>query len=186
MTKERIVLLAVLAVGGMALLVDRLILSNPGPSLASADAVTAASVTVAPAVTPSNAAPPPEAQSGESTAASVTAVLARRLEEVAQAQLEDKASPRDAFTIAPTWMQVKTPQQQQADPVNVELERFARKYKLNAVLARDNGAIAIVNGQPLAVGQTLDGFTLEEVRKRSVVFRQGMHRMELSLSSPEK
>ena len=182
MTKERIVLLAVLAVGGAALLIDRMVFSNPGPSQAAANAVTTASVTVAPSAGVSTSASAVSEQSEDSPASNVTALLARRLEDVARTQSQGGRSVRDAFAVSPAWVQVQTQEAAQLEQVNVEVDRFAREHKLNAVLARENGAIAIVDGQPLKVGQVVDGFTLEEIHQRSAVFSQGGHRTELSLS----
>jgi hypothetical protein len=65
-------------------------------------------------------------------------------------------------------------------PVRDEAGEF-QAHKLQAVMKRTNGGIAIVDKKTVRVGQTFEGFRLVAVKDRSAIFRRGELRVELKL-----
>lgn len=86
---------------------------------------------------------------------------------------------------SPKWATDSGSNRDAADPSLA----FDQKHHLKAVMgSRDNdeNRVALVGGQPLRVGDTLDGMKLVSVRARSAVFEAGSVRVVLSLPEPEK
>lgn len=184
MNRSRKVLLTVLGLGLTALGVDRLFLGgSTGPQTATADvqaslmaaADSASAVTLRAAATPSPA-----------TSAGPT--LAQRLLALAQDQnLDERASPqpvRDAFSPSPAWT---GPGSSQADEPAQALAvdpaaQFQKQHRLMAVVARRSGGLAVVDSRTIALGQSLDGFRLIQVRDDAAVFESSSGtRLELRL-----
>ncbi len=114
--------------------------------------------------------------------------LASRLAVVAETQSLDVENMNDAMRAPAHWFPVEGA----APPVVVEATgsheaalKFRSTHQLNAVMANADGGYAIVNGRPLRIGQEITGFTLVEVRARSVVFENAGSIVELRLPTGE-
>ncbi len=57
-----------------------------------------------------------------------------------------------------------------ADPSLVDTQKFEEKKQLDAIYTGDSLKIAIVNGQWVHLGQTIDGCKLKEIRTNEAVF----------------
>jgi hypothetical protein len=164
------VLIAVLGVAGLGLLVDRVVIGSDmtGPAESSAGvlddvSVDAESLLIVPDK-PGNA--------GRGAAVPAES-LASRLRDVAgKAATNDGAAARDAFAVPPSWAP------SDAEPVAGSetaqaVETFKRDHKLEAVLVTGDQRCAVVNGQTMYAGQSLQGYRLVSVQERSAEFRSG-------------
>jgi hypothetical protein len=116
----------------------------------------------------------PEASLGD------VAALAERLKcEAAARNINLDAPVRDAFRPPAAWVGVAPVVTE--DQVAVAAREFQGR-KLTAIIMRPSGrGLAIVAEKTVAVGQSLDGFTLIAVNERSAMFRRGSHLIELKL-----
>lgn len=97
-------------------------------------------------------------------------LLACRLEELTHGQ---GGEGRDIFRPSVQWIAPKpTPAAKaeadvvEADPVSV----FQSRHKLSAVLVNGGGGAAVISNTLMRVGQSLDGFRLNEIRRNAVTF----------------
>jgi hypothetical protein len=172
--QKLLVCLAGLAV--IALLVDKFVLRGEGdlgPSAAEADQGSPLS---APAPTPGGPEEPliaPKSTIDERLAA-YDAVNPRRdpfvLSEAMRA------------TLAAAAEQQKEAQQVHPQPETTPADEFAAAHRLEAVLISESGQLAIVDGRPIRVGESLDGFRLAGVETLAAVFERGGQRVRLSIS----
>ncbi|HEX7009248.1 MAG TPA: hypothetical protein VF184_04655 [Phycisphaeraceae bacterium] len=182
MNRSRKVLLTVLGLGLTALGVDRLFLGgSTGPQTATADvqAPLMAAADSASAATLGAAAASSPATSAGPTLAQRLLALARDWDETASAQ-----PVRDAFSPSPAWT---GPGSSQADEPAQALAvdpavQFQKQHRLMAVVARRSGGLAVVDSRTIALGQSLDGFRLIQVRDDAAVFESSSGtRLELRL-----
>ena len=97
-------------------------------------------------------------------------LLACRLEELTRGPAGEF---RDIFQPSVQWIAPKAnpvvkgePDVVESDPVQV----FQYRHKLSAVLVNSGGGAAVVSNILMRVGQNLDGFRLQEIRRNAVTF----------------
>jgi hypothetical protein len=173
-TKQRKIIVAVLALALLALFADRLFLgggsTGPQPTAAHTppSAPPPARAPVLPAV-PAGAASAAAAATGES--------LADRLRKLAEKEDIEITAVRDAFAPSVGWIPKRVAPEPTAQPAE-EKPDFAKQHELMAVMA---GALVIVDGKCLRVGAALDGYVLVSVGNSSAVFQSDGDRVELRL-----
>lgn len=180
-SRERNILIAVLGVAGLGLLIDRVVIGSDVTSPAESSAGVVDDIADDPASllivsdAPQDAAP---------ASANATESLANRLRRVAgQAELNDGAAVRDAFIPAPSWTPVDF-EPESGSEAALAIESFKRDNKLEAVLVTGDQRCAVVNGQTVYVGQTLQGYRLVSVQERSAEFRAGGVTVSLGIRGP--
>ena len=168
MTRKRKIYLTILAVGLIALGIDRVVLL---PSRTEARPVT----TTPPPDPP--VAPVPDIPKANTTnvAAPARVTIADRLDALAKAHGYDPTSLPNAFEPSSAWSEVE------AAPRVSTASRFLQEHTLNAVMAGEGDGYAIINGKSLFIGHVIDGFMLVEVRQRSAVLESQGTRVELAL-----
>lgn len=87
---------------------------------------------------------------------------------------------RDAFAASPAWVRVEEPTTPTPVPVDFAGE-FRRSHKLKAIFQSDGTDRALIDGELLSVGQSLDGFKLIAVGRLRATFARGEVRAELAL-----
>lgn len=171
LTRQQKVLVTILALGVGAMLIDRLVLSSgaTGPSPAAAHAVRSAAT---------GAGDVSLIDEAQALAALIAADrndddVADRLAEYARQHGLDVSSMRDGFEPSPTWVAPAAAAQTGPDrpaAMPQDHERFVRSHKLVAVMGSGPGAVAVIDGRALRVGQIIDGYRLIEVRERTAIF----------------
>lgn len=176
-TRERKIYLGMLALGLAALSLDRVLTDAPGPRSASASVASslsdAADVTAASPVTPVTVMP--TAPAIQPTAGSQTPRLAQRLAAFGREQGIAPQDAANAFVPSSQWLDESraavAAQVNEAIPAGPsEAEQFLHAHKLNGIIADKHGGLAIVNGKPVALGQSVGGFRLTELHPRHAVF----------------
>jgi len=198
LTKQQKIVGALLVLAIAAFAVDRWVigeddngaLASAGPSRAAAATAHRAPAPRAPRPAAVAAAP---AQPASETAFGNVAGLALRLENL-RMRSESAGQPlnlnavRDAFRPPPTLVNVR--KVETVDELQDAAHRFVDRHKLAAVVRRQSGTgVAIIEDRSgvtsqsltVAVGQTLDGFTLVAVKDRLAILRRGTQRVELRL-----
>ena len=107
-------------------------------------------------------------------------MLSDRLEGLADDRAFDPLAVRDAFRPGDAWGGFGPAEG--APTISGEASAFADQYKLTATAVSGQGGMAIVNGQCLVVGQSLDGFRLVSVGRESADLVSGELRVRLHLS----
>jgi len=168
MTK-RWIYLGVLVASGIAFAVDRLFLNSP--SEAEAQAVPKASA-------PKSAAPAKQGRESPLTLDPSLAWLAK---------LADPRPDRDVFSPSQEWLLSRRQAAQAANqsatnrgPAPGSPEAFKDGHRLQATTVMGGDGLAVVDGQCLRVGDTLDGFRLARVAAIEVEFRRGKERVVLN------
>lgn len=176
-TRERKIYLGMLALGLAALSLDRMFSDAPGPRSASASVASsfsdAADVTGVSPVAPVTVVP--IAPAIQTDSGLQTPRLAQRLAAFGQ---EHGIAPQDAanaFVPSAQWVDesrtAAAVQMDQAIPTGPsEAEQFLHAHKLSGIMADKQGGLAIVNGKPVALGQSVGGFRLTELHPRHAVF----------------
>lgn len=185
LSRERVILLAVLGLGLAALMFDRLVLGG-GTEPASATAQSVESF-AAPASTSENKSAPAPALSAPAAVQGEPSV-GQRLERLTEHRDTLLASDRDGFTPSVSWTGREGPSAGSLRDQIDFIKQFQRDHELLAVMKDDQGQdLAIVNGEPLVIGQRLGVFTLVEVRsdkqQRSAVFESRYGRTELVITT---
>lgn len=177
-------MVAVLGVAGLGLLVDRLFLGAgvTGPAESSAGVV-------------APPAPGPDAVQAADTQAPITPTpllikpadngptIAERISRLADnhdTHQHQAGKGRDAFTPAPGWSADSGSDTQQMRPETAVT--FRSQYTLDAVMDTGLRKCAVVNGQTVYLGDTIDGYKLLSVHTRSAVFEIDGIRVELGLA----
>jgi hypothetical protein len=155
MTTKNKAYTAIVSVGLLALVIDRVYFTPP--AAAAAPAAIAEAVPHAPLKTDGTSAEP----GPEGTIASKLAAVG----------LPDLQNLTDAFSPSKAWIGGSQP----------VVDDFKTTHKLTAVMTSHSGGGAIVNGQLIKLGQTLDGFTLTTINSRTVEFVKGSTKVELSV-----
>ena len=178
LTKQQKVVGVVLGLAVVACAVDRWVL-GPDDALAVAGDSGAAGprsprrpAARQPRPAVATAATAPEASLGS------LAGLATRLRYIAKNEKLDPGATRDAFRPPAAW--VGTSRAATPDEMALAARDFQNR-RLTAVMRNSGRGLAIVDQKTVAVGQSLDGFTLVTVKERSAVFRRGSQRVELRL-----
>jgi hypothetical protein len=116
-------------------------------------------------------------------------VLAERLASLGEAQSFALPDLVDAFEPSQSWLPAASvPESQLPQPTTARQalsERFQQEHHLEAVLAGDSQAFAVVDGQRVTPGQPLsDGAVLMHVGERSATFNVQGRQVELTLAGP--
>lgn len=166
---------AVLAIGLLALVVDRAFLGGGG-----APAGASASSTEAPAELIGEATDPPEADS-ESPAIR----LAQRLETLWSERNPDMSQARDIFSLPAPWLADVRPATpvDSPPPVQDAVTVFAASHQLRGVVIADQGGCVTVDDHLLRLGDELDGFKLVAIEGDSATFEAGGKQVSLRLVS---
>ena len=176
-SRERNVLIAVLGVAGLGLLVDRVVIGSDVTAPAESSAGMLDDVTFDPAslsIVPDKAGDAGPAES-----------LANRLRQIAgEATSGDGAVIRDAFTPPASWVPADG-EQRAGSEAALAVEEFKRDHKLEAVLVTGDQRCAVINGQTVYVGQTVQGYRLVSVQERSAEFRAGGVTVSLGIPGAE-
>jgi len=110
-------------------------------------------------------------------------VAASNLEVIGQALSLDPENAPDAFRASEAWM-ATTPESVQAVEHRMSASTFRAKYNLDATMVAENGGYAVVDGELLRVGESIDGYRLVSVAERSALFEAGDLQVELALETP--
>jgi hypothetical protein len=167
-TKKQKAYLAGLAVGLAALAVDRTFLAP-----AEVQAETGLLIHSPAAAKSAAAASPASLETPASDEA-----LAEQLRAAAARHKVQLMSIRNAFTPSPNWAGQDAPHR---DPTEDRIDAFRQTHRLAAVMVTRESSQAIINGNAVKVGQTLDGFVLESLSDKAAVFRSGKARVQLIL-----
>lgn len=169
-SRERNVLIAVLGVAGLGLLVDRVVIGSDvtGPAESSAGVVDDI------ATDPASLLIVPDKAGNAGKGADIPVEpLANRLRKiVGNTGAGDGSAARDAFTVPTGWVPADA-ESEAGSEAAVAAETFKRDHKLEAVLVTGDQRCAVVNGQTVYVGQSLQGYRLVSVQERSAEFRSG-------------
>jgi hypothetical protein len=170
LTSQRTALLAVLGLGALALVADR-IFSGPGEAQGAGPARATES--------PSRPAAPP---SSSAEVAPGQPPLLHRMQQLPEAANIDQTSRLDAFKAPRDWLPATEPAHEPV--VDVRAEKFRSGHRLTAVLTGPAGNFAVIGGVPFAIGQEVDGFILIAVDRRSATFSNDELEVVLSLPEP--
>lgn len=163
-------LVCVLAVGLLALVVDRVFLDHPaGPDEAAAQQPEPSSRPPRPAPRAGGAAAPRQAATPPAPQPD-TQSLAARLEAAAKTIDPDLSNSRDGFTMPEAWWAEMQPPPA-VEPSQAQQPAPTKEYKLMAVMVSDRGEgrHAIIDGKCLLLGEELDGLKLVSVTQQSAV-----------------
>ena len=172
LTKQQKILGGILALGLSVLAVDRFVLSSggTGPATATASSTDAAEVVTA------NPISDVKALVAMAATQQTHAGLASRLSDFARHHAVDPDGVRDAFAPSPAWVPPTTDASPTspaaAEPASTAVTRFLQTHQLVAVMGGGEGrsaSVAIINGKTLRLGQSISGFRLVEVRRRSAL-----------------
>ncbi|MCU0914911.1 MAG: hypothetical protein MUC88_10145 [Planctomycetes bacterium] len=169
LTQRQKTLAAVCLIGLVGLVIDRTILRpQGGPRAASADTPGAGRSQ------PGTTAPPAEEPPAR-------VPIAERLNRLVPAAVPDSNERRNPFALPVSWSdsgaahEAKVP-----DPATV----FIRQHRLKAVAVQGTETGALVDDSFLALGQSVDGFTLVAVGHREAVFEREGRQAVLELTLP--
>ena len=167
-SRERQILLSLLLVGGAALGIDRLI-GKPGASVAQPP--------VAPVETPPTSFPSPVAPN-----ALRRATLAQRL----QVAAGDTPLTQSAFLVPSAWSDQVVPaiSKVPAAPSEDVIRPFIATHRLEGTLVLGQMDTAIINGQVVTIGQSIDGFRLVQVNTQEAILERGPARVTLRFKTP--
>jgi hypothetical protein len=165
-TKERGILFALMTVGLVALISDRLGASPSQATGSPAAAENASQIQAIPRAQPTTMpiAPQSIAQQLRSAGGALTTV------------------GRNAFLLSSSWGGAATPQA--AAPAESPVTRFLQTHRVQGILVSDSGGTAIINGAAFAPGQVVDGFRLVSINRGFVVLEYGADRVALKLAPP--
>lgn len=183
LSRERIVIGAVLGLGLAALIVDQaLFKSGTGPAEATASVPKVEVDSSSAAKSPRLTGPVVGPQADHPLS------LADRFVQIADARGLDDRITRNAFMPARVGFDSGPIEAGKSSIVQVQSEndQFCKKYELMAVMMNRKNAYAIVNGKPIKVGQAISsGFKLIAVNERSAIFESGNGKVTLELQKPE-
>jgi hypothetical protein len=156
-TNKHKVYVAVVGAAVAAFLIDRAYFT-PSAALAVADLLI-------------HSPPQTDALNNFETAGFSEGTIASKLKSISQPNLDQIP---DAFAPSHEWIN-------SVQPTPGHLDQFETTHKLSAVLASHNGGGAIINGQFVRIGQTVDGFTLTSINRQSAEFSSRTRKVTLSL-----
>jgi hypothetical protein len=159
--KRKTALVVLLGAALAALLVDRFVLgwlpAGPGKAAASAPVQVKGAGDLAESVIAEG--------SVDEILSSPRFALANRLDELAQIHDWEAQDVRDAFCPSQAWFANGFLGAKPANSAEVRAREFAEKHKLTATAVSAHGRSAIINGQCIAIGQSLAGFRLVAVER---------------------
>lgn len=187
-TKQQKIASGILAAAVLAFVVDRVAFSD-GPATASAvPAATVLTGTATPSVRSAAV-----SKGSDVTGVGLTAAMARRLSVVAGNEGIEQGSCADGFCPPAEWFAPSADAAGVGQRVRIttaadRAAAFKATHKLTAVLRTDrrpNEGLAVIQGRPMRIGQTMDGFTLTSVHDRSAVLADSRGlTVELELPRP--
>jgi len=163
MTRERKIYLGVLVVAGLAIAVDKAVLtptgaaaSNLGQSVAEIDSSIGHSTSFH------------ASTASIDMVTSVAKLLARQMLDI------DISHAGDAFSASDQWPSTADEPVAETERLDERASAFQEQHKLTSVMMGSRRSGALINGKFLRRGQMLDGFRLVRVEARRVVFaREG-------------
>ncbi|MCX5662017.1 MAG: hypothetical protein NTW19_20245 [Planctomycetota bacterium] len=189
-TKKQKAYAAILAVGGLALVMDRTFSGSPttGPAEASASFAIPASERAAAPMMDAGGGPDALAAAAPGAPGAATATLARlsvteQLHSAALAMNIEGPASVDVFRPSSDWLAEGLPAEKPvpaAAPGPSPAMEFAARRRLTGLMASGPQSLAIVDGQTLRIGQGIDGFCLVVVGNRSATF-EGPARARVTL-----
>ena len=128
---------------------------------------------------------------GAAPGAGKRASVAQRIEQIAATVGADAEHVDSAFAIGAAWLPPKPPQpasigQPTTTPTIAPGNAFVSRHRLEAVMMRPKGGYAIVDGQGVFVGQRIERFTLESLKRNSAIFVWNNQRVELTIIRPDE
>ena len=166
-TKQQKIGVGVLSLAAIAFGVDRFFVQGRNDDVAPAAIVSAPEL---PRSTPAET----SIKVVLAQAAQPMAVLARRLNEVAQAEGMESGRTRDAMTPPTSWYRNAS---KAAPKVAVNgAADFNAKYRVSAVMRTGPGSqqgLAVIAGETVRVGQVFNGYTLKSIHDRSITLSDG-------------
>ena len=111
------------------------------------------------------------------------ATLADHLRDLADDRLLDATRVPDAFLPPMEWLPADDGARQ-ANYEGSEAARFAVQHTLTAVMVAGAKSHAVVDGEVLLIGHSVDGFDLTDVGARSAEFRSDHETVTLRLADP--
>jgi len=69
---------------------------------------------------------------------------------------------------------------------NPAKKNTSRKLRLTAISGSDGGFMAIINGKILAVGETIEGWTIMDISDKTAVLAKDMNKISLSIEGGPK
>jgi hypothetical protein len=168
MNRQRQVLLAIAGVAGLLVAADRVLLGGAvgGPQSAQAAGPAAVNPSATPATSVTGDEPPVAAADHAASAAGPS--LAQRLAAIDPAA---SASTPDAFTASSYWDRPTPAAQPAVAPDAFDPAAFARQYPLSAITLQGDGAVAMVGGRAMRVGERREGVELVAIHPGSIEWR---------------
>lgn len=162
MTRKNILYLSIIAVGLVALAVDRLAFNTTGPAI----------VEGAEPVTGESAGARHVAGGGVKSGGASDAITLSRPFPPHLPDFSEETVARDIFAPPGAPRAASAPDPAAATPGKgvMTLKDFASHHRLDGTLVGGAVSVAIVDGRRLRVGAELDGFTLLEIGASAVVF----------------
>lgn len=191
LTKQQRILGCVLAVGGCAIAFDKFVLGYSDPHAAVGATVASAAATATAPSTPQTGAQTPSVQAAR-THAAPTKSLTSEIARLSASSPADSAGIPDPFIPPAAWSTVShTPSISSADAAGQTVESPREEpvsIKLSMVMVPAQNSpeapIAVLDGQPYALGSTIDGFTLASITSERVLLRKGSRIVELTIPRP--
>lgn len=170
--KKQTVYGAVLAVAGVAFVIDRVLFTPPG-----ADGATTAAVTVKPALAEQTTVPAGPAM--ESPQAIPAGWLAQRLRAT---DAQSEGDVRDVFAAPASWRPAKAAAPvAAAQKARLFAEAFRHDHHLGGIVIDGRNSRAVVDDRLIPVGQSFDGFRLVSLNRDSAQFVRGDEQVLLTL-----
>jgi hypothetical protein len=178
-TKSQKISAAVLGLAATAFAVDRFVLQRPAGEAEAAE-VTAVEPAAKRTAGPSAASAKPLAQAA--TPASQATTLANRLAALGEARRFAYETSGDAFRPSDEWLAqalpkeaAKAPEAAAEEPAAAVkkvdyAEEFRSRHSLHAVMTRQSGGMAIIDGKLYAPGHVIDGLKLTKVGDTEATF----------------
>lgn len=179
-SKQFKVYVTVLAVGALALGVDQFVLSSGGPASASGQT----SLLIEHDASPQDASARTagEEQGPGSLSRPTILTVSHRLHAMAASLPPGSDRTTDAFSPHEKWRRIAEVAVTVAKPP----EPPKAELKLSSVLAGKRQTLAVINGKPVRIGQSIEGFTLISVGPRTAVLRSSAgYQQKLELTEPE-
>ena len=165
-TNQRKLSIAVLALAGGALLVDKFFLGTSAPEVARADEAPAQIITQSPA----------------SASAAPQLTVAKRLERLAP----HGGTINNAFAVPASWRTVAAPTAQGPN-IDTPAAAFVKEHHVAGLMrGGTDPARAMVNGKLISIGDSIDGGVLVEVNEVGAVFDVGGVRVQIALRPETK
>jgi len=165
LNKRQKMSVGVLAIGLVALLVDRMYVlpqSAPAGQAAPADEYTVTATADRAAV------PPPVSAPADLT-------VAAKLDAAWSDNNPHSDEPRDLFSLPSSWPTTRRSQETPRPTVTAG-SAFAARHRLEAITVDPQGKRALIDDKLLRLGETLEGFRLVAIDTESVAFeRDGQH-----------